>query len=180
MGKRVVIQMVVGIGAVCAAFTVGVVVAFQNHMKHPQDGDWIAAFGAPAVAIVVGVPAFLVERSRVATFRIDENVLVLGKQKYPLEGLTSVDRDPDVLRGARRTLADGITAFHLLGGKWNISGKFSSIQGTFKTKKLGKFYAFLTGTENAVVLRWTDKAVAVSPADPEFFIYLVRSGAGLR
>ncbi|HEY5079215.1 MAG TPA: PH domain-containing protein, partial [Opitutaceae bacterium] len=65
-------------------------------------------------------------------------------------------------------------------GRRNVSGKLASIQGTFKSKKLGKFYAFLTGTENAVVIRWPDKSVAVSPADTEFFIYMVRSGAGLR
>jgi hypothetical protein len=181
MGKRVIFQMIFGIGAVCVAFTVGTLVAFEGQVRHHHEKDWIAAFIAPAIGIVVGVPAFFAERARVAAFRIEENVLVLGKQQYPLEGLVSVDRDPDVLRGARRCLAFGFPGFKAMEfGKRNVSGKLASIQGTFKSKKLGRFYAFLTGTENAVVVRWPDKAVTVSPADPEFFIYMVRQGAGLR
>jgi len=55
-----------------------------------------------------------------------------------------------------------------------------SIRGSFRSKRLGKFYAFVTDTEKAVVLRWPDKAVAVSPMDTEFFIHMARSAGGLR
>jgi hypothetical protein len=181
MGKRVIIQMIVGIGAMAFAFTVGILVAFQGQVRHHREKEWLATFIAPVAAIVVALPTFFAERVRVAAFRIDENVLVLGKQQYPLAGVVSVDRDPEVLRGARRCLADGIPGFRIMGiGKRNVAGKMASIQGTFKSKKLGQFYAFLTGTENAVVVRWSDRTVTVSPADPEFFIYMIRSGAGLR
>ena len=183
MGRRVVFQMVFGIGAVCVGFTVGIIAAFQAELKQPHQNpyNWIFVLLGPVVALAAGVPAFLCERSRVARFRIEENVLVLGKQSYPLEGAVAVERDPDVLKGARRTFGSGLAGLRILGfGKSNISGKFVSIQGMFRSKRLGRFYAFLTGTEKAVIVRWPDKAVAVSPSDPEFFIYMVRSGAGLR
>jgi hypothetical protein len=38
----------------------------------------------------------------------------------------------------------------------------------------------MTDSDHAVVLRWPDKVVAVSPADTEFFIYSARAAAGLR
>jgi hypothetical protein len=180
LGRRVVLQMIFGIGTACMASVIGAVVAFQAQARHHQGKDWVIAFIGPVLGFVVAVPLFFMERSRVSRFRIEENILVLSKQKYPLEGLVSVERDPEVLRRARRTLRGGNSVFRSLATGSNFSGKLSSIQGTFKSKKTGKFYAFLTGTENAVVLRWPDKAVAVSPADPEFFIYMVRSAAGLR
>jgi hypothetical protein len=181
MGRRVVFQMVLGIGGACVAFAVGIIVAFERHARHYSRGDLMALFIGPFLAIALAVPAFLRERSRVSKIRIEENVLVLGKQSYPLEGLVSAERDSDVLRGARRTIPDGITiSYPFAFGKRNLPGKFSSIQGTYKSKRLGKFYAFLTGTEHAVLLRWPDRAVAVSPADTEFFIYMVRLAAGLR
>jgi hypothetical protein len=70
----------------------------------------------------------------------------------------------------------------VLGSKRKIGGNggLGAIRGRFKSKRIGKFDAFLTDTDHAVVLRWPDKTVAVSPADPEFFILIARSAAGLR
>ena len=68
--------------------------------------------------------------------------------------------------------------------RWAIrirgNGGLGAIRGRYWSKRLGKFDAFLTGSENAVVLRWPDKVVAVSPADTEFFIYSARAAAGLK
>jgi hypothetical protein len=76
-----------------------------------------------------------------------------------------VTRDREVLHRARKI--------------WG-NGGLGAIRGRFKSKRIGKFDAFLTDTDHAVVLRWPDKTVAVSPADPEFFILIARSAAGLR
>ena len=59
------------------------------------------------------------------------------------------------------------------------NGGLGSIRGRFWSKRMGKFDAFLTGTENAVVLTWPASKVTVSPADPEFFIHIVRKAAEL-
>ena len=56
----------------------------------------------------------------------------------------------------------------------------ASIRGRYWSKQSGKFDAFMTDPEKAVVLRWPDRLVAVSPADPEFFILCARSAAGLK
>jgi hypothetical protein len=114
---------------------------------------------------LVGIPIFLRERARVARFAIEDNCLVVGTKRYPLEGLVDIARNPGVMHFAFRTYGDGG-----LGG----------IRGSFWSTRIGKFEAFLTNTENAVVLRWPDRVVAVSPADPEFFIACARSAAGIR
>jgi hypothetical protein len=181
-GRRVVAQMFFGFGAMLVAFVFAVGIAYHRQRGHPLfSTEWILSLFFPFLGILLALPAFLRERARIAQFRIEENVLVLGKERFPLEGLVEVARDPQVLRRARRAFAGQAVIRRLRApGTSNGQGKFCSIIGTFKSERLGKFYAFLSGTENAVVLRWPDKAVAVSPADAEFFIYMARSAAGLR
>ena len=103
-------------------------------------------------------------RATTARFSIEDNVLVFAKKRYPLQGVVSVDRDPEILRGAVRLMGNG---------------GLGAIRGRFWSKRIGKFEAFMTGTENAVVVRWPDRVVAVSPSDTEFFISCVRSAAKL-
>jgi hypothetical protein len=179
-GRRVMAQMFFGFVAMLVGFVFAVGIAY--HRRRPVSStDWVLSLCFPFMAILLAVPAFLRERARIAQFRIEENVLVLGKERFPLEGLVEVARDPLVLRKARRTLTGQAVIRKLRApGTSNGQGKFCSIIGTFRSQRLGKFYAFLSGTENAVVLRWPDKAVAVSPVDTEFFIYMARSAAGLR
>ncbi len=74
-------------------------------------------------------------------------------------------RDPDILKWAFRT-----------GG----NGGLGAIHGRFWSKRVGKFEAFMTDPEKAVVLRWPGRTVAVSPQDPEFFIFTVRKASGLK
>lgn len=140
---------------------------------HPGSAPWAggpepwklaAMFLAPALAVLVATVSFVRERALTAQFRIEDNVLVLGKRREPLAGLVEAVRDPVVMKGACK--------------RWGNGGA-GAIRGSFRSKRLGKFYAFLTDTEHAVVLRWADKVVAVSPADPEFFIYSARKAAGL-
>jgi hypothetical protein len=191
-GKRVVYPMIFGavVGLVGLAVSIGVSwdklkshasppaarvadVATGYAALHPGSTPWAsgpdpwklaAMFLAPTFAVLIATLSFFRERSLTAQFRIEENVLVLGKRREPLAGLTEVGRDPAVMKGACK--------------RWGNGGA-GAIRGSFRSKRLGKFYAFLTDTEHAVVLRWADRVVAVSPADPEFFIYSARKAAGL-
>jgi hypothetical protein len=123
-------------------------------------GAW-AALVAPLAAVGL---TFLYHRKRASVLRIAGNALLVGKKSYPMDGLVGAARDPEVLRGARTQRGNkGIGA----------------ITGRFKSKRIGRFDAVLTDVEKAVVLRWPDKALAVSPNDPEFFILMVRKSAGL-
>jgi hypothetical protein len=117
------------------------------------------------ITILFMIPAFYYERSKVARFAIKNNCLVLGKKRFPLEGMEAAERDPEVLRWAVKVYGNG---------------GLGAIRGRYWSRRLGKFEAFLTGTENAVVLRWPDKKVVVSPADTEFFITCAKSAAGIR
>jgi hypothetical protein len=119
---------------------------------------------APMVPLVFGAVRFFQERSRVSTIRIENSVLILGKKKFPLEGLVEVAKDPDVLKSARKRIGNG---------------GLGAIRGKYRSKRLGDFETFLTDPAKAVVLRWPGRAVAVSPDDAEFFIYSARSAAGL-
>jgi hypothetical protein len=168
MGRRVVGAMIFGLAVALAGAAVSIAVslrALAPHSAHSTQAARTLAPLAPLVGLVVIVPVFLVQRSKIARFRIEENSLVLGKKRYPLEGLVSVDRDPDILRWAFRVRGNG---------------GIGAIQGRYWSRRVGKFDAFMTDAENAVVLRWPGQVVAVSPSDTEFFIHCVRSAAGLR
>ena len=164
MGRRVLGPSIASFSILFAVLAVNVVVAFGGLSRNAARDKLLAAL-APLVGLPVMVPMFLIERSRVSRFRIDENCLVLGSKRFPLQGVVSVDRDPECMRRARKVIANA---------------GLGALRGTFRSKRMGKFYAFMSGTENAVVVRWPDRVVAVSPADTEFFILSVRSAAGLR
>jgi hypothetical protein len=162
MGRRVIRGMIAGMSAiVIAAIVDGTVVARRLPAASPSR---LLLFAAPFVSLLFIVPVFLVSRATTARFSIEDNVLVFAKKRYPLEGVVSVDRDPEILKRAVRLMGNG---------------GLGAIRGRFWSKRVGRFEAFMTGTENAVVVRWPDRVVAVSPADTEFFITCVRSAANL-
>ena len=165
MGRRCVRITMFAFGAVVVLVLFNLLITPRWMGAHRNfQSRMIVAF-APLVGLVVTVPVFFIERSKVSRFAISENSLVLGKKSFPLSGLISVERDPKIMCWAFKKYGnDGLGA----------------IRGRFWSKRVGKFEAFLTGTENAVVLRWPDRVVAVSPSDPEFFITCARSASGLR
>jgi hypothetical protein len=165
MGRRLIYAMAFSVVALLVVFGVNFYVAEFRLSPHVAPGAKLMQIVAPLIGFLFLIPSFLFERSRMSRFRIEDNVLVLGRKRYSMPGLVEVGRDPDVLR----------RAIKLFG-----NGGLGSIRGKFRSKRLGVFYAFLTDTQTAVVLKWPDKTVAVSPADPEFFIYSARQAAGLR
>jgi len=189
-GRRVVYPLLASIIAAIVGLGVALFFAWQKHgyalpfvaaqtpgpvghagavpyppLQHPP-APWANAsmFLAPVLAALIGIPTYFRELRLTAGFKIEENRLVYGKKEQPLAGLIAAERDPQVLKGARKV--------------WGNSG-LGAIRGSFRSKRLGKFEAFLTDTEHAVVLRWPDKVLVVSPADPEFFIYSARRAAAL-
>jgi hypothetical protein len=164
MGRRVILTLCGVLGILLVVFVANFYAAIVKIQHAPMGARFLQAL-APLIPIAVFVASFMWERSKASQFSIEDNVLVLRKKRYPLEGLVSAVRDPEVLRSARR--------------RYGNSGA-GSIRGNFKSKRLGKFEAFLTDPANAVVLTWPDRVLAISPADPEFFIYSARAAAGLR
>jgi hypothetical protein len=164
MGARVLVPTIFSFAVVTIGLLASVFVALRAGPREPASERLIVAF-TPFTAIGFILPIFLFERARVSHFKIDENCLVLGKKRFPLEGAVEVRRDPDVMKWAIKVFANQ---------------GLGSLRGTFRSRRMGKFYAFMTGTENAVVVRWPDKTVVVSPADTEFFVLCARSAAGIR
>jgi hypothetical protein len=165
MGRRVLFSSVLAIGVLIVMLGINVYFVLIKMPQQPGSTARLLQIIAPVLPLLLISIFFFTERSRIAQFRIEDDVLVLGKKRFPLQGLVEAVRDPEVMHRALR--------------KFGNSG-MGSIRGRFWSKRLGNFYAFLTGTENAVVLRWRDKVVAVSPADPQFFIYSARAAAGLK
>ncbi len=163
-GRRVILTFLSALVGLLVIFAVSFYAAYAKVQHAPPKTRMLQAL-APVIPIAFFLASYLRERSKGTQLSIKDNTLVLRKKTYPLKGLTAAVRDREVLRGARRRFGNG--------GLGMIRGKFIS-------KRLGRFEAFLTDPASAVVLTWPDKVVAVSPADPEFFIYTVRSAAGLR
>jgi Bacterial PH domain len=166
MGGRVTRTSVLAILAVGAIAVVEAALFFHDprHKSMALAHTW-PPLAAALISIGVLSAKFLYERSTTSHFAIEDNVLVLGRKRYPLAGLTEVSEAPDVMSWAFRVSGNG---------------GLGSIRGKYWSKRRGKFHAFLTDTANAVLLRWPSAAVAVSPADPEFFIHTVRKAAELR
>jgi hypothetical protein len=163
-GRRIILGTVFGFAVVLVVFAGGLYGAMKKHRLPRYRDDWLV-LATPVIPLAFGMGKFFRERSRVSTIRIENNLLVLGKKSYPLEGLVEAVRDPEVLKNARKRYGNG---------------GLGAIRGKYRSKRNGDFETFLTDPEKAVVLKWPGKAIAVSPADPEFFIYSARSAAGLR
>jgi|HubBroStandDraft_1064217.scaffolds.fasta_scaffold398979_1 PH (Pleckstrin Homology) domain-containing protein len=165
MGRRVLVSTIMPLAALVMAFGANFYFVVMKIPPHSAPGLRVLLALAPLVPLLFIARHYLFRRPLDLPFSIDGGNLILGEESISLQGLTDVSRDPEVLRRAMRRF-DG--------------GRLGSIRGQFWSKRLGNFEAFLTDTENAVVLRWPDKVVAVSPADPEFFIHAARAAAGLR
>lgn len=79
---------------------------------------------------------------------------LVWRTTFDLTRLVSVEADPHAM--ARATTVFGN------GGLFAFSGRFQS-------PELGVFQAYLTDPKRAVVLRFDDRTVVISPARPEFF-----------
>lgn len=79
----------------------------------------------------------------------------LWHSRIDLSNLRSYEVDPSAMSGSTRTLGNG--------------GLFC-IAGYFHNKKLDNYHAFATDPKLAVVLRFTDTTIVVTPDNPEQFV----------
>lgn len=82
-----------------------------------------------------------------------------------LSNLLAADFVPGVMQGSHRTFANG--------------GLFA-FAGNFHARDLGAYRAYVTDGMKAVVLKFTDKTIVVSPDEPEEFIAAVTSAGQVR
>lgn len=120
----------------------------------------------PAVFVAMTVCWFC---SRIRTIKLSGQILSIKltfwSANFDLSGLRSVELNPDALKGSIRTFGNG---------------GFGAFHGYFRSKRMGKFRAYVTDANRAVVLRWEDKCAVVSPKDTEYFIEEVCKRTGVR
>jgi hypothetical protein len=128
-------------------------------------GRWMVAL-APLIGLVIMAGTWIGARVRCYRLAGDELLVerVLQTVRFPLDGLQDVTPDRDAFRSA-----------------WKIYGNdgLGAVAGRFRSKRLGAFRAYVTDREHAVVLRWPDHCLVVSPQQHTLFIEAVRRRAGL-
>ncbi len=86
------------------------------------------------------------------------------KTKIDLSSLKSVAIDSDATSGSIRTAGNG---------------GFFSFTGRFRNKQLGSYRAFITDHKNAVVLRFVNRVIVISPGDPQDFERQIKQFRGI-
>jgi PH (Pleckstrin Homology) domain-containing protein len=120
-----------------------------------------------AAVLLIGVPPLIVAQTfagRVRGYTLTEDAITVRRgmwnTRLPLAGLRSVAADVDAMRGSIRVFGNG--------------GLFS-ITGRFWNRKLGWYRAFATDRSRAVVLRYADRTIVITPHDPQQFIMRART-----
>lgn len=125
-----------------------------------QSGDlaWRIGMVILPIGIALGALPWVVRGYRLTPRTLE--VKRLGwRTVIGLTGLQAVTGDAEALRGAWRLFGNG--------GLYAISGVFWS-------RRLGRFRVWATDPARAVVLRFADRTVVISPDDPVKFIIRAR------
>jgi hypothetical protein len=112
------------------------------------------------MAMVLGAALFTIrgytiERDSILVHRL------LWATRLSRTGLQSATFDPSLISGGIRVFGNG---------------GFFSFSGWFRNKHLGTYRAYITDPARAVVLKYGDRVVVVSPDDPERFASAVMAG----
>jgi hypothetical protein len=161
IGARVRLTTLLSLVAVVIVETVVLVLMLQERRPPP----WPVFLALGIVPLIVAVIWFTahIQRYRVVGEELQIE-LPLRLVRFSLVGLRSAAPDRDALRGARKIIGnDGLRA----------------ISGRFRSRRLGRFHAYVTDTEHAVVLRWSDRCVVISPQHHALFAETARKRAGL-
>lgn len=123
-----------------------------------QVRPWLGTvvLGVPVVALLFCVRGYTLEPGLLRVQRL------LWSTEVPLRGLRAADTDPAQLAGSWRTFGNG---------------GFFSVSGWFYNRTLGKYRAFVTNRRDAVILRFADRTVVVSPERPDRFAEQVLASA---
>lgn len=123
-------------------------------LKRPED-RWALLIAPVVVCAIIGGSALWMIRRFELT---DEAILVrrvLWTNAIPLAQIESAEVAPRACEGAWKTAGnDGLFAMH----------------GRFRSKRLGKFQAYVTDPANSVVLKLPGDIVVISPENPRHFV----------
>jgi hypothetical protein len=108
----------------------------------------------PLIAALCMVRGYVVTESEILIRR------TAGTMRLPLKTLKAVEGNAEALRGAIR-----------LFGNYGLF----SYTGFYWSKKLGFYRVYATDPDRAVVLRYPNRTVVITPHDPQAFIIRVRT-----
>ena len=110
--------------------------------------------------VILGSSAiFIIRRYEISDEHI-EIVRIIGRTKYEIDNIESIEADPKATELSIRTMGNG--------GLYSISG-------LFRNKKLGAYRAFVTDAANCVVIKRKKGApIVISPGAPTEFAEQVR------
>ena len=110
--------------------------------------------------VILGSSAiFIIRRYEISNDDI-EIVRIIGRTKYALDNIESIESNPKATELSIRTMGNG--------GLYSISG-------FFRNKQLGAYRAYVTDAENCVVIkRKKGSPIVISPDDPTEFVEQVR------
>jgi len=105
---------------------------------------WLGALvmGVPLVALFFCVRGYTLQPGFLLIRRL------FWSTEISLRGLQSATADPTLLAGSWRTFGNG---------------GFFSMSGWFYSRTLGKYRAFVTDRRDAVILKFADRTIVVSP-----------------
>jgi hypothetical protein len=129
----------------------------------------LAPFAAPMpfTIALIGLPPLIVAASLahcVRGYTLAEDAITvrhgIGTTRLSLTGLRSVTGEVDAMLGS-----------------WPLSGNagFFAITGRYWNKTLGWHRAFATDLSRAVVLRYPNRTIVITPHDPQHFIMRART-----
>jgi hypothetical protein len=123
----------------------------------------VALVGAPLLVLLLAllfmVRGYIVTESQIEVRRLGWRTIL------PLAGLAAVTGEPEGMRGSLRLLGNG-GLFAICGWFWN--------------RRIGRYRAYATDPERAVLLRYRDGAkVVLTPHDVQHFIVRVRRLAAI-
>jgi hypothetical protein len=99
-------------------------------------------------------------------YELADNALLIlrpiGPKRVSLVGLQDVTAEPDILKGSIRTCGNG-GLFCFSGWYWN--------------RRLKTYRMWVTDPKRAVLLRFADKRIVISPDEPAAFVAAVRTVA---
>lgn len=126
------------------------------------------ASGATVAVVLVFVVVALAGAFAVRGYTVETDAVIVRRPgwetRLDLDGLEDVEADPDAMTFALRT--------------FGIGGPFAFV-GRYRSGRVGPFTAYATDRARAVILRWPDRTVVVTPDDPDTFVAAVEAAAGL-
>lgn len=145
-------KLLIGVSIVASVILVGLGWISWRSMHDPR---WLGVtLGALLTLVFVFCLLFMIRGYRVDGPHLYVSRL-LWETDVDLRGLESIEADAYALQGAVKLFGNG--------------GLFS-FSGIFYSKRLGRFRAFATNHQNAVVVRVSGRTIVVSPGDPQAFV----------